>query len=158
MNAERLTITEAKINQVTAITEMWSAIDNCANDQPFGGKLKNSQQRATEIITHAIDSPTASVLVAMDEKYLTGTITGHLYQRPGVKLSSVGVIYSLWVEPKFRHHGIGQELLSSIERHLQLMGAQAFQVGWDTSNHLAAEWWMRRGYQAYETIASKKIS
>jgi ribosomal protein S18 acetylase RimI-like enzyme len=148
-------ITEAKITDSTLIANFWQTIDNEATKRPFGGDTDSKQQRARDIIAHAISSPTAHVLTAIDGDNIIGTITGHLYQRPVVKLSSVGVVYSLWVSPGYRKQGIGQSLLSAIEYKLTFMGAEAFQVGWDTENHYAAEWWQKRGYRAYETIASK---
>jgi ribosomal protein S18 acetylase RimI-like enzyme len=101
-------ITEAKITDSTLIANFWQTIDNEATKRPFGGDTDSKQQRARDIIAHAISSPTAHVLTAIDGDNIIGTITGHLYQRPVVKLSSVGVVYSLWVSPGYRKQGIGQ--------------------------------------------------
>lgn len=151
-------IVEAKITDSTLLAHFWQEIDNESPKRPFGGDTDSKLQRAREIISHAISSPTAHVLAAMQDSTVIGTITGHIYQRPAVKLSSVGVIYSLWVTPEHRKQGVGQALLDAIEQQLILMGAEAFQVGWDTGNSYAATWWQQRGYNAYETIASKNIS
>jgi len=149
------TILEAKITDSSVLASLWQAIDNESPKRPFGGDSDTKQQRARDIIAHAISSPTAHVLTAWEDDTIIGTITGHIYQRPAVQLSSVGVIYSLWVSPDYRNKGIGQSLLDAIEQQLIFMGAEAFQVGWDTGNKHAAHWWQKRGYTAYETIASK---
>jgi len=151
-------IIEAKITDSSVLASLWQAIDEESPKRPFGGDSDLKQQRARDIIAHAISSPTAHVLTAQDSETIIGTITGHIYQRPAVKLSSVGVIYSLWVSPDHRSKGIGQSLLDAIEQQLIFMGAEAFQVGWDTGNEYAAQWWQKRGYNAYETIASKHSS
>jgi ribosomal protein S18 acetylase RimI-like enzyme len=137
---------------------MWQSIDNCVDERPFGGNTDTKQLRATEILTHAINSSSSCVLVAQQASYICGTITGHLHQRPTVKLASIGVIYSLWVDTEQRRQGIGTLLLRGIEQQLQQMGAEAFQVGWDTGNPTAARWWQKYGYRPYEVIASKNIS
>lgn len=155
MSKQPYLITDAKITDSSLIAHFWQAIDSEAPKRPFGGDTGSKQQRARDIIAHAISSPAAHVLTANDGDTIIGTITGHLYQRPVVKLSSVGVIYSLWVAPEYRSQGIGQSLLDAIEHQLTSMGAEAFQVGWDTGNQYAAKWWQKRGYSAYETIASK---
>ena len=157
-----LIIEEAIPEQIVLLSNMWRLIDLAASSRPFGGDTDAKQSRAHEFIEHAIKSPNAVMLVACEQvtknKKIIGTITGHLYERPGVKLSSVGVIYSLWVNEKHRRQGVGQILLDSIEQRLITLGAQAFQVGWDTANTQASEWWQRRGYNSYEVIASKNIN
>lgn len=138
-----ITIVDATKTDAKVLASMWQSIDRCAIDQPFGGLTSTSESRALEIIHHAINSTKASVLVAHLGQSIVGTITGHIYQRPTVRLSSVGVIYSLWVELGHRQQGIGQALLDTIEQRLISKGAQAFQVGWDTSNSIASQWWQR---------------
>lgn len=155
MSKKTYLITDAKITDSTLIAHFWQAIDSESPKRPFGGDTDSKHQRARDIIAHAISSPTAHVLTANERGTIIGTITGHIYQRPAVKLSSVGVIYSLWVSPEYRNQGIGQALLTAIEKQLTSMGAEAFQVGWDTGNQYAAKWWQKHGYLAYETIASK---
>lgn len=151
-----VTIIEAKKKDATCIAKCWQEIDNAASERPFGGDDDSKIERALDIIIHAINSPSARILVAKIDSKIVGTITGHVYNRPAVRLSSVGVIYSLWVSTQYRKQGIGQSLLDSIEQQLTFMGAQSFQVGWDTANIYASKWWQKRGYQSYETIASKQ--
>ena len=157
-----LMIEEALPAQTDQLAYMWQQIDQAATDRPFGGDANGKETRAKAFIEHAIKSPRAIILVAYDNadssRQMIGTITGHIYERPAVKLSSVGVIYSLWVNSDHRKQGVGQRLLDTIERRLIDMGAQALQVGWDVSNPYAATWWQKRGFVSYETIASKNIA
>ncbi len=150
-------IQEAKATDADLIASLWQCIDECTPTRPFGGDTSSKIERAKEIITHAIQSSSAHILVAKSDKSIIGTITGHIYERPAVQLSAVGVIYSLWVAPEYRKQGVGQTLVDTIEQRLIVMGAQAFQVGWDTVNEYAGEWWQKRGYNPYETIASKNV-
>jgi ribosomal protein S18 acetylase RimI-like enzyme len=157
----RLTIEDARSEHIALLSTMWQQIDQAASQRPFGGDTDAKQARATEFIEHAIKSPNAILLVACknnaQHKKIVGTITGHLYERPAVKLSSVGVIYSLWVNAEDRRQGVGQLLLTSIEQRLVTLGAQALQVGWDTDNKQAGAWWQKRGFKGYEMIASKNL-
>jgi ribosomal protein S18 acetylase RimI-like enzyme len=156
-----LTIEDARSEHIALLSTMWQQIDQAASRRPFGGDTDTKQSRAREFIEHAIKSPNAILLVAYDSdaqcKKTIGTITGHLYERPAVKLSAVGVIYSLWVNTENRRQGVGQLLLNSIEQRLVTLGAQALQVGWDTDNEQAGAWWQKRGFNSYEMIASKNI-
>ena len=157
----KLIIEEALPEQIVLLSNMWQQIDQAASNRPFGGDTDAKQSRAYEFIEHALKSPSAVILVACEQTSedtkIIGTITGHLYERSCVKLSSIGVIYSLWVNEKNRRQGVGQILLDSIEQRLITLGAQAFQVGWDTANKQASQWWQKRGFNSYEMIASKNI-
>lgn len=148
-------IREAAHGDVKILAHMWQAIDQASTVRPFGGDTPDKYQKAKDMINHGIKSPNAYTLIAADKTQILGTISGHIYQRPAVKLNCVGVIYSLWVEPSYRCQGIGQQLLDAIENTLTIQGAQSFQVGWDQSNTRAGQWWQQRGYQTYERIASK---
>ncbi|MGH1487119.1 MAG: GNAT family N-acetyltransferase [Cellvibrionaceae bacterium] len=159
MNINNIIITKADLPDVEEITQLWSAIDQYASPRPFGGdKTDIKIARTREMIKHAINTQLACVLKATLDKRIIGTISGHIFERPTAKLSSIGVIYSLWVENDYRNNGIGKSLLASIEKSLHLMGADALQVGWDTPNTYAGDWWQKQGYTPYETIASKIIN
>ena len=150
-----INISEAGAQHINTIADCWQSIDQCSPHQPFGDIAIEKRQRAQELIKHAIDSTDALVFIATTAQEIIGTISGHIYQRPASERSQVGVIYSLWVNQGQRRQGVGQALLSHIEQHLHGMGAQALQVGWDTQNTVAIEWWHKRGYAPYETIACK---
>lgn len=136
----------------------WQGIDRAATVRPFGGDSADKPLQAEKVIRHAIASAHAIVLVAVnDDGEIIGTISGHIFDKPGVVITSVGVVYSAWVDADCRGRGIGQQLLSHIEQALIDKGAKAFQVGWDTSNTNAEAWWRKRGYTPYETIASKVV-
>jgi ribosomal protein S18 acetylase RimI-like enzyme len=144
---------------VKTIVKLWSRIDNAALDRPFGGDLESEKSnRAEDMILHAVSNKLACVLKACSSSdNIIGTISGHTFDRPTFRQSPIGVIYSLWVDENYRNQGIGQELLNRMELFLRSMGAKALQVGWDTSNQNASEWWQKRGYRPYETIAFKSF-
>jgi ribosomal protein S18 acetylase RimI-like enzyme len=156
-----IVIEEALPEQIDFLSHMWQNIDLASSSRPFGGDTDQKQSYAAEFIKHSIQSKNAALLVACEknaqDKKIIGTISGHLYERPAVKLSSIGVIFSLWVNEENRRQGIGQLLLDSIEQRLITLGAQSFQVAWDADNMQASEWWQKRGYKGYEIIASKNI-
>jgi ribosomal protein S18 acetylase RimI-like enzyme len=156
-----IVIEEALPEQIDFLSHMWQKIDLVSSSRPFGGDTDQKQSYAAEFIEHAIKSKNAVLLVAYEQdaqnKEFIGTISGHLHERPTVKLSSIGVIFSLWVDKEKRKQGIGQLLLDTIEQRLITLGAQSFQVAWDSDNKQASEWWQKRGYKSYEIIASKNI-
>lgn len=150
-----LTIEPANKAQVPLIAQMWQAIDQLGEPRPFGGDSPEKQKKALKMIDHAIESQEACILVALKGDQLIGTIAGHIFQRPGVKLSPIGVIYSLWVNQDCRWQGAGKTLLGALENHLKQAGAKSLQVGWETNNITAKHWWQRQGYLPYEVIAHK---
>jgi ribosomal protein S18 acetylase RimI-like enzyme len=152
-------IRPAQTLDIPLLIDFWQAIDRITEHQPFGGDSEDKPQHAEKILQHTINSSNAAVLVATTTEYaIIGTISGHVFEKPGVSLAKVGVIYSLWVDEEHRLQGTGQQLLTHLENALIDKGAQAFQVGWDTGNTTAEQWWQKRGYAPYETIASKAVN
>lgn len=152
-----ITIRQAHTKEIPILVDLWEAIDSFPQAiRPFGGDSHDKPEHAKTLIEHTLHSGNASVLVACNEtNHIVGTLSGHVFTKPAVNISQIGVIYSLWVEKEYRCQGIGQSLLSQLESDLINKGAEAFQVGWDTANTSAAAWWQKRGYLPYEVIASK---
>lgn len=153
-------IRQVKQHEIPHLVQLWQAIDQYPQaERPFGGDSHDKPLHAQQLLERTIQSPNASVLVATHEQgHIIGTISGHVFEKPAVNISMVGVIYSLWVDEACRSQGVGQSLLDHLEVALRNKGAQALQVGWDVSNSTAASWWQKRGYLPYEVIASKIIT
>jgi ribosomal protein S18 acetylase RimI-like enzyme len=152
-------IRPAQALDIPLLVEFWQAIDRMTKHRPFGGDSEDKPRHAEKVLQHTINSENAEVLIAATAEYeIVGTISGHVFEKPGVNLAKVGVIYSLWVDEQHRRQGVGQQLLADLEDALTAKNAQAFQVGWDTGNTTAEQWWQKRGYAPYETIASKVAS
>lgn len=158
-SATDIAIIEATEPHIPVIVEMWQSIDDFPQvPRPFGGDSLDKPEHAEHLIRHAIHADGALVLLAItDKEQVVGTISGHLFEKPAVNITHVGVVYSLWVDEDYRRRGIAKQLLSALEQGLTNKGAQAFQVGWDTGNTTAAQWWQQQGYAPYETIASKVV-
>lgn len=150
-------IRTANINDIDTVARLWQAIDKEGEPRPFGGDTADKPKHAKKIIEHALESAQAELLVCTCNDMIIATITGHVFEKPAVQLSPIGVIYSLWVDSAHRKQGIAQHLLTTLEQGLKNLGAQAIQVGWDSPNHYASHWWQNRGYEPYEVIASKVI-
>jgi ribosomal protein S18 acetylase RimI-like enzyme len=153
-------IRQANKHDIPHLVQCWQAIDQYPQaERPFGGDSADKPRHAKLLLERTLVSPSAVVLVAINEQeQIIGTIAGHVFEKPAVNISHVGVIYSLWVDETERSQGVGQSLLNHLEKALRDKGAQALQVGWDTANSTAAAWWQKRGYLPYEVIASKILT
>lgn len=153
-----ITIRTAHNNDISTLVEFWQQIDAFPqSERPFGGDAADKPKHSEQLLRRTLQSADACVLVATDKQLPIGTISGHVFEKPAVNISKVGVIYSLWLDEKYRGQGIAQQLLTELEAHLAAKGAKAFQVGWDSPNQVAAQWWQKRGYCPYEVIASKIV-
>jgi len=151
-------IRTANIDDIACLVGYWQNIDAFPNaPRPFGGNSDDKPEHSADILRHTLQSRNAQVLMAEYNGATIGTISGHVFDKPAVNIKKIGVIYSLWVDDKHRKQGVGQQLLVSLENALKERGAEAFQVGWDSPNLLAAAWWKKRGYHPYEVIASKLV-
>ena len=157
-NTENLLISRIESDDINTIADSWFEIDSYAQPRPFGGdNMPVKYEQIKKMVRHTMTLKNACLFKACISNEIVGTISGHVYERPTANLSTIGVIYSLWVKGDFRQQGIGKSLLKYIEHELNNKGAKALQVGWETSNSRAGEWWKKRGYLPYETIASKII-
>lgn len=151
-----LVIRQAIASEISELVQLWQKIDAYPQvERPFGGDSLDKPAYAQNLLEHTLKLENASVLVATANGNIIGTISGHVFDKPAVNLTKVGVIYSLWVNQENRDQGVGQALLTYLENRFKEQGAQALQVGWDIANDTAAQWWQKRGYLPYEVIASK---
>ena len=155
----QVTIRTANTIDIPCLVEYWQSIDTYPKaTRPFGGDSDDKPRHCADLLKHTIQSGNAKVLIAEVDGVAIGTISGHVFDKPAVNIQKIGVIYSLWVEASHRRHGIGEQLLQALESALKEKGALAFQVGWDSPNHLASSWWQKHGYSPYEVIASKLVT
>ena len=103
-------IRPAQSLDIPLLVDFWQAIDGMTEIRPFGGDNVEKVQHAEQVLKHTIHSENAVVLIASTSEHeMIGTISGHVFEKPGVRLSKVGVIYSLWVAEDHRCQGIGQQ-------------------------------------------------
>ncbi|WP_372831896.1 GNAT family N-acetyltransferase [Pontibacterium sp.] len=158
LTPQTFSIRPALESEIESICQLWLKLDASKKQQPFGGDLQDEvKQRTENLVTHSITSETAISLVAETEDGLVGTLSAYIYEKPAVALPKIAVLYSLWVEPEHRRHGIASALLQAAETQLKTMGAQCLQVAWDSDNPTAAAFWQREQFTAYEVIASKTL-
>ena len=95
-----ITIRHAHEEDIPTLVSMWQAIDAFPDAiRPFGGDSADKPQHASELLKHSLTSDQACILVATNNKQnIIATISGHVFDKPGVMLPKVGVIYSLWVD------------------------------------------------------------
>ena len=141
-----ISIRNAEAADIATLVTLWQKIDQASgHERPFGGDSIDKPDYAKQLLEQTLVSESACILVAVDNTgVIIGTVSGHVFDKPAVNISRVGVIYSLWVNAEHRCQGIGETLVNSLESTLKDKGAKAFQVGWDTGNDHAAIWWQKK--------------
>lgn len=143
-------------SEIDTICQLWFKLEAGKTLHPFGDDLIDEvKQRTKNLVTHSVTSDNAISLIAEVDSELVGTLSAYIYEKPAVALPNVAVLYSLWVEPKYRRLGIASALQHTTEQQLKTMGAQCLQVAWDSDNPTAAAFWQHEGFTSYEVIASK---
>ncbi len=136
---------------------MWSAIDALIVEPPFGGPRADHTAHQQKIIEHTIDAPQGTVWVCCWQGKPIATISAHIFERPQVQQSHLGVIYGLWVDTAHRRTGIASALVETVRDHCRSQSVEALQVAWDHCNKDAAAFWQKQGFAPYEVIASQAL-
>lgn len=141
---------------IPVLLEYWQQLQAMSVDT-FGGPSDQWAERAQAVIRQSVSSERACVLLAEHDQHTVGTVSAHIYTKPGVVLTEVAVFYSLWVEVAHRRQGIGSALVAEATARLKALGATAGQVGWHSHDAQAGQWWQARGFVPYEIIASRTL-
>ncbi len=151
-------IRQATKADANTVASMWAAIDALIVDPPFGGTQPNHIAHQQQIIERTIDAPQGNVWMSCWQGNDVGTISAHIFERPQVRQSHIGVIYGLWVEPEHRRNGIASALLETVRLYCHSQSVDALQVAWDHCNKDAAAFWQKQGFAPYEVIASQSLN
>lgn len=158
-------IRHASDRDISTLCRLWQNLEDEKTIYPFGGDCPHATAtRIDELVSFSVRSEQAIAIVAEDHSLnkhtatTIGTVAASLYDKPTVLLPRVAVVYSLWVAPEYRRHGIATRLIRYLETELVNMGAQSLQVAWDSPNTAAAALWQQQGYNPYEVIASKNLT
>lgn len=83
---------------------------------------------------------------------INGQIAGYAVGYVKSQINRVGRVYSVAVDPNFRHKGIGQLLIDSLVDHLTTLGADSVELEVSAQNPNAIRLYTKMGFQIVDNI------
>ncbi|MEM2146696.1 MAG: GNAT family N-acetyltransferase, partial [Candidatus Jordarchaeaceae archaeon] len=136
MNQNQIELRTLSIKDYDAILNLWKQAD-----LPFKPKGRESKEAMKVHIEHEPDL----FIGAFHKDKLVGVVIGsHDYRK--------GWINRLAVHPQYRRHGIGQLLISSVEKALQRKGIKIFATLIEKDNVASLNLFKKAGYKVENSI------
>jgi GNAT superfamily N-acetyltransferase len=112
-----------------------------------------------QYLTHAIESNTPSIQVAIDTDEIVGFIT---YEKQkdsyfDSNIKEFGCVLELFVTEKYRSLGVGSLLLSAAEDDFRHLGLQFTKIESSSFNNHAVAFYEKRGYAKRQVLLFKQI-
>lgn len=154
-------IRSADMGDIDTLYDCWVALSQELESdtplQPFSGRSANYPALLQDTIVQSIENDDAQIFLAESDGQAIGTIAAYLHHRKDVRLSPVGVIYSLWVEPEQRRYGIGSLLFTHVVDWVRVKRGKALQVAWRADSPISEAFWQSKGFESFEVIAHKPL-
>jgi ribosomal protein S18 acetylase RimI-like enzyme len=154
MTTAPLTVEEATVDDVEAVTELW--VELAEGQRAYGSDLLSEGNRTTVRERLARQAVTGGLLVARGEAdRIVGFVTFEPEQGSFEKRVTVGVVQNIYVVPERRDEGIGSELLADAERRLYADGAEVVTLEAMADNERAVAFYRRHGYRPHRVAMRK---
>ncbi len=96
--------------------------------------------------------------VAVSESKIIGFCSGEVLKKSFIfRTRQVGHIQQTFIEPRFRHAGIGREFISLFITWFKSRGLTSVEITVDTRNKLGVAAWKRLGFKEYQLRLKKRI-
>lgn len=139
--------TEADVSAVLPMVGRLAALHENWDPQRYDYRPDTQTLYAGWLASRARD-PQAVFLVAQREEKLVAFLIGTIEKTiPIYRLSQVGYLHDMWVEPEYRHEGIGRQLtMHAIESFLQ-KGAKQIRLETASANEAARKLFQSCGFR-----------
>ncbi len=133
-------------------------------NEEFDSLLKvraDAEERATEILTHDLADPEATVLavegVGADQGKVVGVVRARVRERPFYAPEKEGVILDIYLLPLYRRKGVGEYLLEELSKALKAKGAGVLTADFPVQNEIAIRFYTKQGFRPITTLHARMM-
>ena len=105
-------------------------------------------KKITEIVPHEVDADEEEFVLKIENE--TGEIIGGCVATAYEYHWSRVLLDDLWVDERYRHHGIGSMILREVERIAREKGCRVVTLG--TASYMARPFYEKHGYTVFTTL------
>ncbi|HML04144.1 MAG TPA: GNAT family N-acetyltransferase [Methanobacterium sp.] len=109
----------------------------------------------SEYLNDVLKSPDYVTLVFEDNNEVLGYLIATESNDPPVYEGTAGLILELSVTEKYRNKGIGEKLVSSIEKYFENKGIKRIECMVSDFNEISKGFWFKHGYNPYNLMCVK---
>jgi len=152
-------IREANIDDINAIVELWEEMMNFHIQKSGLYEIKpDARQIYAYYLKEIIKSHESIVLVYEIENKIIGYLMAEEALNPPVyKETRIGTIVEICVTENYRNKGIGEELLTKIEKWFLDKGINRVECLVSDFNEISKGFWFKNDYKPYNLMCVKRL-
>ncbi len=151
-------IREANKSDIDAIIDLWQELMDFHIERSDLYQMKpDAREIYSEYLNDVLKSPDYIPLVFENKNQILGYLIATESNDPPVYEGTAGLILELSITEKYRNKGIGEELVSGIEKYFQNKGINRIECMVSNFNEISKAFWSKNGYNTYNIMCVKLL-
>lgn len=151
-------IRDAVKEDLNRIIGLWQEMMNFHIEKSDLYQMKPDAEKIySEYLKDVLKSPDYFTLVFEDNNEILGYLIATESNEPPVYEGTTGLILELSVTEKHRNKGIGEELVSHIEKYFKNKGIIRIECMVSDFNEISKGFWFKNGYKPYNIMCVKLL-
>jgi ribosomal protein S18 acetylase RimI-like enzyme len=151
-------IREANKEDLNTITDLWQEMMDFHIEKSDLYQIKpDAREIYLKYLKDVLKSPDYITLVFEGINEVLGYLIATESNEPPVYEGTVGLILELSVTRKHRNKGIGEELVTAIEKYFENKGINRIECMVSDFNEVSKGFWFKNGYKPYNIMCVKLL-
>lgn len=151
-------IREATKEDMESIVDLWQELMDFHIERSDLYQIKsNARELYSDYLKDVMINPDYITLVFENEKGILGYLIATESNDPPVYEGTVGIVMELSVTQKHRNKGIGEKLLTHIEKKFLEKGIDRIECMVSDFNEISKRFWHKNGYEPYNLMCVKLL-
>lgn len=151
-------IREATKEDMESIVDLWQELMDFHIERSDLYQMKsNARELYSDYLKDVMINPDYITLVFENEKGILGYLVATESNDPPIYEGTVGIVMELSVTQKHRNKGIGEKLLTYIEKKFLEKGIDRIECMVSDFNEISKGFWHKNGYEPYNLMCVKLL-
>lgn len=115
------------------------------------------EERVSKMIERSLNNQDEMIIVAEDNKRIVGAARVIIYNRIFYVPEKEAIVEEFYVYPSYRRQGVGNQIISFIEKQLKEKGIQLLSANFPSRNLIAASFYKKMGFREIHSKYTKKL-
>lgn len=151
-------IREATKEDMESIVDLWQELMDFHIERSDLYQMKsNARELYSDYLKDVLINPDYITLVFENEKGILGYLVATESDDPPIYEGKVGIVMELSVTQEHRNKGIGEKLLTYIEKKFLEKGIDRIECMVSDFNEISKGFWHKNGYEPYNLMCVKLL-